>query len=1017
MMPGFERGCATLAVVAFTCVVASVLQVSGQVQDAIALESDSAVERRLDRGEMHRYALALSAGEHARVIVEQHGIDVIAQVRGPDDVAIAEFEDEIRDVGQEQVEVTADTPGIYAVAIRAAPGIGAPGSYAIRLASRDSATDSDRALQRSRTLRMNAARLDAEGRYGSARSLLEEALSITEAERGPDDLQTAVVAAQLAVEYRLLPDDARSEALFLRALTTLDASLGKEHPLTAVVRSRLGHLYQSMGQRGKAEPMLRESLDFIEKALGTDNRWYVSVMVTLANLNNDAGDLTQTEEIVRRAMGILERIGETESTAYAGLLNNLGEVYRQRLDYTHSEEQYLRSLAISEKVLGEDGYFRATALQNLGILARERKDYAAAEAYYGRALSIRQRIVGPNHPDVAQVLNNLAIIIRAKGDIEGSLQMHLRALSIWENAAGPYQQATLLSVGNIARTYAAAGDIPNAIAYQRRADEILEKQLALNVAVGSERQKLLFVNGAAERTDRTISLHLIEARTNPDASVLAALVLLQRKGRVLDAMADTFAAVRQRVADVGDRTLLDQLKDTTAQLARLALTATDPSRVEQRLRAMKELEARKERLEAALSEHSAAFRSEVAPVTLEAVQSAIPGDAALLEFAIFRPFDPRAERNAEAYGSPHYAVYVVRRQMPPIGFDLGPSAEIDSAVDELRKALRDPKRADVTERARAVDERVMRPMRASLGGVVRLIVSPDGDLNLVPFEALVNESGRFLIERYAMSYVTSGRDLLRMQMTRAAGSQPVIFADPLFGEPGTTGFQTSNRQAPTTESARRSVTTGEKLSSVYFTPLAATMEEANAIKTLFPDALLFTGSRARKATLQQVEAPRMLHIASHGFFLPDARVNGENPLLRAGLALAGANLPHETNESGILTALEASSLNLWGTQLVTLSACDTGVGEIRNGEGVYGLRRSFVLAGAESMVMSLWPVSDSVARETMVAYYTGLRAGLGRGDALRQAKLALLRRKVRQHPFYWASFIQSGDWTSLDAPH
>jgi CHAT domain-containing protein len=298
-----------------------------------------------------------------------------------------------------------------------------------------------------------------------------------------------------------------------------------------------------------------------------------------------------------------------------------------------------------------------------------------------------------------------------------------------------------------------------------------------------------------------------------------------------------------------------------------------------------------------------------------------------------------------------------------------------------------------------------------------LIVSPDGDLNLVPFEALVNESGRFLIERYAMSYVTSGRDLLRMQMTRAAGSQPVIFADPLFGEPGTTGFQTSNRQAPTTESARRSVTTGEKLSSVYFTPLAATMEEANAIKTLFPDALLFTGSRARKATLQQVEAPRMLHIASHGFFLPDARVNGENPLLRAGLALAGANLPHETNESGILTALEASSLNLWGTQLVTLSACDTGVGEIRNGEGVYGLRRSFVLAGAESMVMSLWPVSDSVARETMVAYYTGLRAGLGRGDALRQAKLALLRRKVRQHPFYWASFIQSGDWTSLDAPH
>ena len=123
------------------------------------------------------------------------------------------------------------------------------------------------------------------------------------------------------------------------------------------------------------------------------------------------------------------------------------------------------------------------------------------------------------------------------------------------------------------------------------------------------------------------------------------------------------------------------------------------------------------------------------------------------------------------------------RQMPPRGFDLGPAAVIDEAIDELRKALRDPRRADVKERARAVDERVMRPLRASLGGVVRLIVSPDGELNLVPFEALVDESGRYLIERYAMSYVTSGRDLLRMQMARAAGSQPVIFADPLFGEP------------------------------------------------------------------------------------------------------------------------------------------------------------------------------------------------------------------------------------------
>jgi CHAT domain-containing protein len=160
-------------------------------------------------------------------------------------------------------------------------------------------------------------------------------------------------------------------------------------------------------------------------------------------------------------------------------------------------------------------------------------------------------------------------------------------------------------------------------------------------------------------------------------------------------------------------------------------------------------------------------------------------------------------------------------------------------------------------------------------------------------------------------------------------------------------------------------------------------------------------------------------VASHGFFLDDVaddrsgRPEG-NPLLRSGLALAGANLTRDARADGILTALEASGLNLWGTRLVTLSACDTGVGEIRNGEGVYGLRRAFELAGAETLVISLWPISDAITRDAMVAYYTGLRAGRGRGEALRQAKLAILKRPYHQHPYYWAGFIQSGEWANLE---
>ncbi len=306
---------------------------------------------------------------------------------------------------------------------------------------------------------------------------------------------------------------------------------------------------------------------------------------------------------------------------------------------------------------------------------------------------------------------------------------------------------------------------------------MIERQLTLQLAVGSERQKLAFVNSVAERTERTLSLHLREAPADSGAAALAALVLLQRKGRVLDAMADTFAAARTRGLTEGDRTLLDRLDKTTAELARLALNTTAPpsappgaSRAEQadeRPRRIKELEAEKERLEAELSAHSAEFRARRQQVTLEAVQAAIPEDAALVEFAVFRPFDPKAERNADAYGAPHYAAYVLRRNAPPRGFDLGPAAAIDAAADALRQGLRDRTRPDLDARARVLYDKVIAPLvtrrrrwqphrRRSGAGAPRLLISPDGDLNLIPFEAMIDRDGRYLIERYAISYLTSG---------------------------------------------------------------------------------------------------------------------------------------------------------------------------------------------------------------------------------------------------------------------
>jgi CHAT domain-containing protein len=197
--------------------------------------------------------------------------------------------------------------------------------------------------------------------------------------------------------------------------------------------------------------------------------------------------------------------------------------------------------------------------------------------------------------------------------------------------------------------------------------------------------------------------------------------------------------------------------------------------------------------------------------------------------------------------------------------------------------------------------------------------------------------------------------------------------------------------------------------------------------------------------LKQLKSPKILHIATHGFFLDIQGVtptndgrgmrgkraglasqegfisageappvsNQENPLLRSGLALAGFNRRQSGDQDGVLSALEASSLNLRGTQLVVLSACETGIGAIANGEGVYGLRRAFAIAGAQSQLISLWKVSDQGTKDLMVQYYDRLLQNQGRGEALRQVQLDMLKNSAYSHPYYWASFIPSGDWRSM----
>jgi len=412
-------------------------------------------------------------------------------------------------------------------------------------------------------------------------------------------------------------------------------------------------------------------------------------------------------------------------------------------------------------------------------------------------------------------------------------------------------------------------------------------------------------------------------------------------------------------------------------------------------------------------------------VSLSQVQSAIPANAVLIEFAVYRPFNSKARDDVATYGEPHYIAYIIRNHGDVQWKELGPAKEIDQSIYKWRQALRDPKRKDVQMLARLVDAKVMQPIRASLHDANQLLISPDGELNLIPFACLPDKYGKYLVERYEVTYLTSGRELLRTNVARASKTEAVIFADPVFGDlysAEATRAHASKSKANLKSITRPNRKRVEKTSNPYFLPLPGTADEARSIRDLFPDAALLTGTAATESAIKHLNAPRILHIATHGFFLSDpatvirseAQPNSiNNPLLRSGLALAGANA-RAGREDGILTALEATAINLWGTKLVVLSACDTGIGEVRTGEGVYGLRRAFALAGAETVVMSLWPASDYTSRKFMTSYYTHLKEGIGRGAALRQVQLDMLSRNKQLHPFYWANFIQSGEWANLN---
>jgi CHAT domain-containing protein len=529
---------------------------------------------------------------------------------------------------------------------------------------------------------------------------------------------------------------------------------------------------------------------------------------------------------------------------------------------------------------------------------------------------------------------------------------------------------------------------------------------------------------------------------------LVATTALLRKGRSVDEAADTSHALYQGLGPE-DQQKLASLREVRTRRADLALAGAGvyPADVYQKL--LKDLQDEEERLQAELTKSSASLRAKLrspsaTQITAD-VQKGIADGGALIEIVGYRQYNfrPSAQRPQVQPGPLRYAAVVLLPEGKPQAFDLGPGQTIDQTIGHLLSALTDSS-GDWEESAKALDQLVMGPVRNAIAGKTRLFISPDGQLSLVPFAVLPAGEGSTLVDKVSLTYLTSGRDLLRHADGEGEAKATVaLLADPQF-----TLSKGAAPEAPA-QSRGAGVYRGLRLSKL--TPLPGTKQEAKAIEKLFKKAEVnaLSGADATKAEFLKIEQPGILHVATHGLFVSDSSHGGDNsrgvildedeaaarpaaasstaaasaprtayadnPLLSSMLLLAGAEtaskIAPENRDpeigNGLVTALEVASMNLWGTQLVVLSACETGRGDVSNlGQGVYGLRRAVMVAGAQTLLTSLWKVDDKATRDLMKRYYSNLLKGSGRAEAMREA--ALFVRKKHPHPYYWAPFIAIG---------
>ena len=850
------------------------------------------------------------------------------------------------------------------------------------------------------------------GDFSQAERLFQQALAIQEKILPPEDPKIGLTVNDLAVLYQDKGQYDKALAHYVRALGIWQKVLPPENRITATCMNSLAELYWAMGDYAKAEPLYQEAFRIRQKVLPPDDPGIAESLVSLALLHRTMGKLPEAEREYQKALRILQKVLPAEHPDIAAILFNLGALYGEMGQNAKAEPLYQQALHIFQQTYPSEHPAIGHCFKNLAELAEQNGEYDKAESLYNRSLEICEKDPNPNNPEKATVLFDLSALYQDTGQYDKAEPLAKEALRIRETVFGPEHNYTALSLERLAVLEFDFGHFDEATALARQSSTARQKMLSKVFAFSSEQERMTYLSQI-----HPYSLFPFLRGTEPD---LAAAVV-RYKGVVLDSIVED-----RRLAEASKDNrypeLLKQFFEAKQQLGQLLLQPGPPSSTNQPIEALQE---RAEKIESQLAQYVYGLGQtrRALQVSVDQVQSAIPNDGALIEYLHYMKYLGNQQ------GEERYGAIVLFSNGDPLWIPLAKSDRIETLVRQYGALVRSQmEEEELSENLQALYEAVFAPIvRALPSQTKRIIVSPDGQLNFISFATLLTEDNQFLAQKYDIQYVTTGRDLLGPTNPSTARNV-ILFADPDFKFGPATISPGPEDGSSTVASQSSLVRERNAMADLTFTTLPATREESDELIKKFSGygwkATVFTEDKATKEALLQIHSPYILHLATHGFFVRDDANQTEpgpsskerqnipqsrffrNPMHGSGLAFTGAQSTVEAwkrNEvppvenDGIVTAEDVSMLDLRGTWLVSLSACDTGLGEAKDGEGVLGLRRGFIEAGAQNLLMTLWAVSDEVTVQIMSDFYEAAHHSGNAPEALAEVQREWLLKIRKDH--------------------